>query len=179
MKNTQPETQNHIDSIVFTPNEVLNTINRLDASKASGPDKLPTRLLKMIAIFIADPLAEIFNKSLAAGKYPSLWKRATVKPIFKGKGSPSELKNYRPISLLPCVSKIFEKLVFKRFYDHITSHQLLTDNQSGYRPGHNTQLQLAYLTDKLYKTLDNSEDFTIIYLNISRYFEKKYGMLVS
>ena len=171
-ENTQPETPNHIDSIVFTPNEVLNTINRLDASKASGPDKLPTRLLKMIAIFIADPLAKIFNKSLAAGKYPSLWKRATVKPIFKGKGSPSELKNYRPISLLPCVSKIFEKLVFKRFYDHITSHQLLTDNQSGYRPGHNTQLQLAYLTDKLYKTLDHSEDFTIIYLDISRYFEK-------
>ena len=171
-ENSQDATPNHIDSIIFTPNEVLNIINRLDASKACGPDKIPTKLLKMVAIYIAEPLTKIFNKSLASGKYPSIWKRAIVKPIYKGKGSPSDLKNYRPISLLPCVSKIFEKLVFKRFYDHITSHQLLTDNQSGYRPGHNTQLQLAYLTDKLYKTLDNSEDFTIIYLDISRYFEK-------
>ena len=52
------------------------------------------------------------------------------------------------------------------------THCLLTDNQSGYRPGHNTQLQLLYLTDKLYKSLDQSEDFTIVYLDISRYFEK-------
>ena len=126
----------------------------------------------MIAIYIADPLTEIFNKSLLEGKYPNIWKRANVKPVFKGKGSPSELQNYRPISLLPCVSKVFEKLMFNRIYEHLTTHQLLTDYQSGYRPGHNTQLQLVYLTDKLYKSLDKMEDFTVVYLDISRYFEK-------
>ena len=171
-ENMQPETPYDLDTIVFTQYEVLNVINSLDASKACGPDKVPTRFLKMVAIYISEPLSKIFNKSLAAGKYPNLWKEANVKPVFKGKGSPSDVTNYRPISLLPCLSKILEKLMFKRMYEHITLHDLITDNQSGYRPGHNTQLQLLYLTDKLYKSLDQSEDFTIIYLDISRYFEK-------
>ena len=163
---------NRLDTIIFTPQEILNVINGLDASKACGPDKLPTRFLKMVAIYIAEPLAKLFNKSLSAGKYPTLWKNANVKPVFKGKGSPSDIKNYRPISLLPCVSKILEKLMFKRIYEHINTNGLLTDRQSGYRPGHSTQLQLIYLTDTLYKSLDQSEDFTIVYLDISRYFEK-------
>ena len=62
--------------------------------------------------------------------------------------------------------------MFKRFYQHITTNALLNDRQSGYRPGHNTQFQLVYLADKLYKSLDSGDDFTIIYLDISRYFEK-------
>ena len=156
----------------FTPQEVLNCINKMDASKACGPDNIPTRLLKMCAVYIAEPLSNIFNRSIHAGTYPACWKRAKVKPVYKGKGSPSELANFRPISLLPCVSKIFEKLMFKRLYRHMTTNALLNERQSGYRPGHNTQLQLVYLADKLYKSLDNGDDFTIIYLDISRYFEK-------
>jgi len=93
--NTHPETTHHLDRIELTSNEVLRVINSLDASKACGSDKLPTRLLKMAAIYIAEPLAKIFNKSLANGKYPTLWKKANVKPVFKGKGSASEIKNYR------------------------------------------------------------------------------------
>ena len=70
------------------------------------------------------------------------------------------------------IKNISKAGLVKRIYDHITRHQLLTDNQSGYRPGHNTQLQLAYLTDKLYKSLDKTDNFTIVYLDISRYFDK-------
>ena len=91
-ENTQPETPNRLDTIIFTPQEILNVINGLDASKACGPDKLPTRFLIMVAIYIAEPLAKLFNKSLSAGKYPTLWKNANVKPVFKGKGSPSDIK---------------------------------------------------------------------------------------
>lgn len=168
----QPKTPFHLETIAFTTNEVLTAINGLDASKACGPDKLSSRLLKMTAIYIAEPLTLIFNKSLSEGRYPNIWKRANVKPVFKGKGSPSELQNYRPISLLPCVSKIFEKLIFNKIYEHLSTYELLSDYQSGYRPGHSTQLQLVYLTDKLYKSLDKLEDFTVVYLDISRYFEK-------
>ena len=98
----------HLESTVFTPNDVLREINGLDASKACGPDMITPRFLKMVAIYVAEPLSKIFNKSIACGKYPRMWKMACVKPVFKGKGSPSEVKNYRPISLLPCLSKIFE-----------------------------------------------------------------------
>ena len=167
-----PETPFSIDTIQITANDVIRVINGLDSSKACGPDQLPTRIIKMAAAYIAEPLAAIFNKSIASGHFPSSWKSATVKPVYKGKGSPSDIKNYRPISLLPCASKIFEKLIFARIYEHITKNALLTDKQSGYRPGHNTQLQLIYLTNKLYKSLDAEQDFSIIYLDISRYFEK-------
>jgi hypothetical protein len=109
--NTHNETPNHLEMLTFTSQEIPKVINGLDASKACGPDRIPSRFLKMVAIYIAEPLAKIFNKSMATGTYPALWKTANVKPIFKGKGSPSDIKNYRPISLLPCVSKIFEKVV--------------------------------------------------------------------
>ena len=62
--------------------------------------------------------------------------------------------------------------MFNKIYEHLSTYKLLSDYQSGYRPGHNTQLQLVYLTDKLYKSLDKLEDFTVVYLDISRYFEK-------
>lgn len=166
------KTAHTLDFVPITPNEVLRTINKLDASKACGPDKLPAKLIKMSAAYIAEPLSKLLNKSVQEGRYPTQWKKATVKPIFKGKGSPSDPKSHRPISLLPCLSKIFEKLMFTRIYSHLNNHSLLTPKQSGYRPGHNTEIQLAYLTDRLYRSLDSENDYTIIYLDISRYFEK-------
>ena len=177
-KSVQEYRTNHTETphtfcyTTITPQEVIKTISHMDASKACGPDRIPTKLIKMVAAYVAEPLSKIFNKSIEEGIYPTQWKLATVKPVFKAKGSPAEPKSYRPISLLPCLSKIFEKLIFTRIYSHINSNSLLTPKQSGYRPGHNTELQLAYLTDKLYRSLDSRDDYTIIYLDISRYFEK-------
>ena len=75
------------------------------------PNKLSVSVSVMSAAYIAEPRSRILNKSVQKGRYPTQWKKATVKPIFKGKGSPSEAASYRPISLLPCLSKIFEKLI--------------------------------------------------------------------
>ena len=93
-------------------------------------------------LLIHEPLTRLFNKSLRAGHFPTSWKQANVTPIFKNKGTNSEPTNYRPISLLSCISKIFEKLVFKQVYKHLTDNNILSDKQSGCRPGHSTQLQL-------------------------------------
>ena len=161
-----------LDNIRTTDREVLSLLNLLDANKASGPDMISTKLLKLTALLISEPLAKLFNKSLTAGIYPEAWKEAIVQPIFKNKGSSSDTNNYRPISLLPCISKIFEKIIFDRIYKHISQHSLLTEKQSGYRPGHNTQMQLMYFANKLYKSLDSGHDFTAIYLDISKYFDK-------
>ena len=161
-----------LSDIDISPGEVLNALNNMDANKSCGSDKLPTKILKLTALLIYEPLTQLFNKSLASGKYPTSWKNAKVRPIFKRKGTPSEVNNYRPISLLPCLSKVFGKIIFSHIYQHITESSLLSDRQSGYRPGHNTQLQLTYLTDKLYNSLDKGQDFTTVYLDITRYFEK-------
>ena len=171
-KTSHPRTPHDFHFTPITPQEIMSIINGLDPSKACGSDGLTVRLVKMAAAYIAEPLSKLFTKSVQEGKYPTQWKKATVKAVFKGRGSPSEAGSYRPISLLPCLSKIFEKLMFARIYDHIHSNSLMTQKQSGYRPGHSTELQLAYLSDRLYRAMDSGNDYTVIYLDISRYFEK-------
>ena len=161
-----------LGKITTSEKEVLKILNSLDANKSTGPDNIPAKLLKLTAILIAAPLSKLFNKSLAMGIYPSKFKEANIKAIFKNKGSPSELTNYRPISLLSSLSKVFEKIVHKHIYEHISLHSLLTDKQSGYRRGHSAEQQLLYLTHNLYRSMDSGGDFTAIYLDISKYFDK-------
>ena len=161
-----------LEDIKVTEVEVLKLLNNLDVNKSTGSDNLPTKIIKLTAIIILEPLCRLFNKSLRMGLFPLTWKEATVTPIFKNKGSASDPENYRPISLLPCLSKILEKIVFNRIYEHSITHHLLTEKQSGYRPHHCTQLQLMYLTHNLYKSLDGGRDMTAVFLDISKYFDK-------
>ena len=169
-----------LDSITIAPSEVLNVLNSLDLNKSCGSDELPPKILKLVALLIYEPLTKLYNACLNAGVYPAIWKRANVHPIYKKKGSPSDLTNYRPISLLPCLSKLLGKIIFNHIYKHLTEHSLLTQQQSGYRPGHGTQLQLLHLTGNLYSNLDKGFDFTAIYLDISKYFDKIWhrGLLI-
>ena len=158
--------------IQVTEQQVLKALNSLDAHKSTGPDEIPAKLLKLTAILIYEPLTKLFNKSLKHGQFPEIRKKAVVTPVFKNQGSPSDFRQYRPISLLSCLSKILEKLVFSAIYSHLTENSLLSDRQSGYRTGHSTQLQLTYLTHNIYRHLDTGHDVTAIYLDISKYFDK-------
>lgn len=158
--------------IEITEREVLTELNKIDTHKSTGPDSLPAKVLKLAAVIIAEPLSKLVNKSLQLGSYPEIWKEATVKPIFKGKGPSSSVSNYRPISLLPCISKVVERLIHNHIYRYLCENRLLTDKQSGYRPGHSTQLQLVYLNDQIYSALDSRKEFTAIYLDISKYFNQ-------
>ena len=106
------------------------------------------------------------------GVYPSRFKVAHITPIFKNKGSPSDYTCYRPISILSALSKVFERIVYKRIYTHLSEHSLLTEKQSGYRQHHSTEQQLQYLTHNMYKSLDDGHIFTAVYLDIAKYFDK-------
>ena len=133
----------------------------------------------MTALLIAKPLSDLYNKSLALGIFPERFKEANVRPIYKNKGSPSDFTNYRPISILSAVSKVFEKVVYRKIYQHITENSLLSEKQSGYRKHHSTEQQLLHLTHNLYQSLDMERDFTAVYLDISKYFDKiwHFGLL--
>ena len=161
-----------LTELSITEDEVFRQLKVLNVSKACGPDGVPNKILKMLAIFLKEPLAKLFNKSLAEGKYPTDWKHANIIPIFKNKGATSDVKSYRPISLLPNMSKIFERIVFNRIYEHLSHNNLITDRQSGYRHHHGTHTQLIYLMHSLNYSLDKNKDFSIVYLDISRYFDK-------
>ena len=95
-----------LKDFTITEDEVFNQLKSLNVNKDCGPDGIPNKIFKMIAIFIKEPLTKLFNKSLADGKYPSSWKHDNITPVFKNEGSASDVKSYRPISLAEHVKNI-------------------------------------------------------------------------
>ena len=100
----------------------------LDVSKSSGQDGISARMLKFTAYSIAPSLTKLLNLSLRSNSIPSAWKKAPVVPIPKSSGL-SDLANYRPISLLPIVSKVLERHVYGIIMDHLHLHNPLTTSQ--------------------------------------------------
>ena len=101
--------------------------------------------------------------------YPDIWKLANVTTIFK-KGDKQLIGNYRPISLLPLCGKVFEKIIFNNLYKHLTTHHLITKNQSGFRPGDSTTNQLIDLVDEIHQAFASKKPFEVraVFLDISK-----------
>ena len=113
------------------------------------------------------------EKCLRTGLYPSSWKKANIIPIHK-KESRQSKKNYRPISLLPIFGKIFEKLLFDDIYEHLNANRLLSENQSGFRPGDSIVNQLLAITHKIYSGFDQipSRETRTVFLDLSKAFDR-------
>ena len=127
--------------------EVICIINSLDSGKGSGPYSIPGNMLKALKANLCHPLTNIINMSFATGVYPDQLKIAKVIPIFK-KGDKLLVSNYRPISLLSNINKIFEKLVYSRLYSFLELHNCIYELQFGFRAKHSTQHALASCTLK-------------------------------
>ena len=112
---------------------VRKVVMNLDLSKASGPDCIPVVVLKNCEPELSYILAELFNKCLKESCFPDCWKVSSVVPVFKNVGERCTAKNYRPVSLLSVVSKVFEKLVNNRIVDHLEKCGLFSDFQYGFR----------------------------------------------
>ena len=97
-----------------------------------GFDNIPARLLKDAADYIASPLSYVFNMSLSKGVFPDAMKIAKVTPVYK-KGAKDSLGNYRPISVLPLLAKVFEKLINKQLLHYFETNNLFYDEQYGFR----------------------------------------------
>ena len=110
-------------------------LSQLDEKKAMGLDGVPCKLLKLASSIIGPSLTKIFNSCIETETFPDEWKIAKVTPIFK-KGPKSDLNNYRPISVLPTVSKVFEKIIYQELYDYLVKNKLLNIYQSGFRSLH-------------------------------------------
>ena len=120
--------------------EILKELKNLKRKKASGLDNFPPGLLKDAAHVLTKPLTFIINFFIETGVVPSEWKVAKVIPLYKS-GSLAEIDNYRPISILPSLSKILEKIVYKQLMAHLERHSLLFEYQFGFRPNRSTELQ--------------------------------------
>ena len=123
---------------------VTKFFENLSDAKAIGLDTITVKLLKRALPVIVSPLTELINDVLLSGKFPDQLKRARISPIFK-QGNANDVSNYRPISILPAVSKVFERAIVDQILEHATSNNLLLKHQSAYKPYHSTQTALLHM----------------------------------
>ena len=117
----------------MTELHVEKFIKDLDAKKATGLDEIDVKFIKLSGPFITKILTQICNRSISSNTFPALWKIAKVKPLHK-KNSKDDPNNYRPISILPVLSKLLERHVSNHLFEYLTNHDLIVTRQSGFRP---------------------------------------------
>ena len=143
---------------------------KLKTSKGSGTDGIASCFLKMALPVISESLCDIFNFSIATGCFPDSWKIARVAPIFKS-GQPDDRSNYRPISVLPVLARVFEKLIYNQLYDYLDKNKLLFLNQSGFRALHSAVTCLLNNTDDWYVNMDNGRYTANIFIDLKKAFD--------
>ena len=157
---------------------MLNELKSLRVNKGAGLDNIPPRLLKAAADIIAPSLTYIFNLSLSKGVFPQDFKVAKVTPLFKS-GSRDQVGNYRPISVLPIVAKVFEKEVHKQLYKYLTDNNLLHPSQHGFRRKRSTQTALIKVVDNWLTNIDKGQVTAVVFLDLAKAFDTvKHNILV-
>ena len=152
------------------PNEINSIIGKLKSKKTEGHDGLSTWLLKHLKDELCVPLSILINMSLSNGEVPDLLKIAKVIPIYKSQDK-HIFRNYRPISILPAISKVVEKVVFIRLYTFLDKHSLLSTGQYGFRPNHSTTDAMIDFIDIITESKENNEYCIGLFLDLSKAFD--------
>ena len=149
---------------------VLKQLDSLKPKSSCGFDNISNKLLKYVKNEVVGAITLIINQCIEIGVFPDLLKIAKVTPIFK-KGHKYLFENYRPVSVLPSVSKVFEKVIFKQLYDYFMTNKLLYSSQYGFRKYHSTELAILELTNRVIKEMDQNRIPINIYLDLSKAFD--------
>lgn len=150
--------------------EIKKTIKQLKNSPCTGTDGIKIQTLKETAEEIATPLEYIINTSLATGVFPDELKKAIVTPLHKG-GDEADVNNYRPISILNNISKIFEKIIDVRIRKFLKKKNILSSRQFGFTKGKSTQDAIDSLMSKINDAKENGEESLILLLDLKKAFE--------
>ena len=161
-------TNNLFSTISFTKDDIANTIKNLN--KVHGFDMISIRMLKICGDSILKPLELIFKSCIESGKFPIEWKKANV-PVHK-KNNKQLIENYLPISLLPVCGKILERIIYNKKFEFFSENELISHNQSGFRPGDSCINQLLCITHDIYQSLDDGLETRGVFLDISKAFDK-------
>ena len=159
-------------NFTFNPTDTVEVMSIIDSlgSESSGPFSIPTGILQSLKANLCHPLTAIINMSFITGIYPDQLKTAKVIPVFK-KGDKLLVSNYRPISLLSNINKIYEKLVYKRLYSFLNIHNCIYELQFGFRAGHSTNHALFSLTEKIRVALDTGNFACGIFVDFQKAFD--------
>ncbi len=167
----------HTPSDSFMPvikilkSEVFYALSGLNPWKAYEPDGVPPIVLQSCASVLTPCLVKLFRLCLSTSTFPSCWKYAYVQPVPK-KGDRSNSSNYRSIALISCLSKAFETILNSKFLKHLSSFNLLSDHQYGFRKGRSTSDLLDFLTDSWSSSISCFGETFAVALDISKVFDR-------
>lgn len=183
IREKMPPSYNHFSSFLKDPNlhslllvpttdqEISKVIGSFSVNKASGPHSIPTKILKLLRHDISVPISALINYSFLGGIFPSVLKISKVVPVFKNKGSPLEVSNYRPISLLSNIEKIYEKVMYSRLFDFLEQHNQIYSRQFGFRKAHSTEHTLINIVERIRNHLDNGGFACGVFVDLQKAFD--------
>ena len=162
--------EREINNMVILRQEVQTRLEKLKVNKACGPDDIHPYVLQKAASAVSVPLTQIFKLSLSTGECPSDWRTANVTPIHK-KGDRTDPSNYRPVSLTSQVCKVFESMVKEHITKHLTSNNILSDKQHGFREGRSCLTNLLEIIESWTDILDDDDGVDVAYLDFRKAFD--------
>ena len=153
-----------------TPDQVRGLCRELDPSKGPGFDGVAPAMVRFISDPISVPLSRLINACIQAGYFPDFWKIARVVPIFKA-DDPTCFGNYRPVSVLPVFSKIFERIIQERLLSFLNSQDYLFNGQYGFRRGHSTSMAIIDLVENIKNAWERREHCLGVFIDFSKAFD--------
>ena len=151
-------------------NRVRFLLFKLCTSKATGLDMISARLLRECTDLISYSLCEIFNLSIITGVFPEEWKCSKVIPLFK-QGERADMNNYRPISIIPVVAKVFERIIYDQLYAYLSDNNMIATHQSGFRSLHSTVTALLDATNNWAYNIDKGNVNAVVFLDLKKAFD--------
>jgi hypothetical protein len=154
-----------------TPEQVEKIISQLKNSKASGMDNLDTYILKLTKPIIVHSVCHILNLSLVSNKFPTKWKIAKIVPLYKGKGSKLDPKNYRPVAILPILSKVLERAMFQQLVAFMDNNNFFNPNHHAYRSFHSTTTAMLQMYTTWLDAIEEGDMAGVCMIDMSAAFD--------
>ena len=167
---THPKTYCTFQLKEILVNDVFKYLKKLSRNKATGHDDLPPGMLKDSARYIAQPLAHVINRSIKTATVPNDFKYGIISPIYKS-GAKTDLDNYRPVSVLPVCSKIFEKCIHSQMSKFLEEKNLLSQTQFGFRKQRNTESAATLFLDQIHMNMNDGLMTGAIFVDLSKAFD--------
>ena len=164
------ESEQRFDFQFVTRQQVEDVIKKLKNKTSCSSDGVSSKLLKHLKEVVSEPITFLINQTFRSGCFPDVLKLARVKSLFK-KGDVHDPNNYRPISILPAVSKVFEKIIQKQIVNFFDSNNLFFGSQYGFRSKHSTELAVLELIDRINLNMDKGEIPITIFIDLSKAFD--------
>ena len=154
-----------------SPDQVKKIITTLKNSKASGIDMVDTYIVKLVKDDITPAVCHIVNLSIQTNKFPTKWKIAKIIPLYKGKGCKLDSKNYRPVAILPILSKILERAMFMQVLSHMDGNNYFNPSHHAYRSFHSTTTAMLQMYDTWLEAAEDGDLAGVCMVDMSAAFD--------